>query len=199
MTIDSTDYTHPNIFKHSSYLVHLDKRRNEVYQTTYLSVVLFAYIYIYMSEILFFYSLVNVIANSTTRYYTRTRLTTQTTLDLPVHKQMLAPFNSASPADCIEPNFAGERTSSPAHIDTCIQRRIFACSRFGRKGFYRYEFNFRTNNPGLFLSLSLSTCPGNTRRTKRYVPMQTWFAGYLERNKGGELSSTQRHISAGYP
>lgn len=42
--------------------------------------------------------------------------------------------------------------------------------------------------PRTFSSSSSST--GNTRRTERYVPMQTWFAGYLEWNKGGELSST---------
>lgn len=40
------------------------------------------------------------------------------------------------------------------------------------------------------LALFLSSCPSNTRRTECYVPMQTWFAGYLERNKGGEHSST---------
>lgn len=83
---------------------------------------------------------------------TRARLTIQTTLDLPAYKQIPAPFNSASPADCTEPNFAGERTSGRAYIHICIQRHVFACLRFGRKGFYRYEFNFRTNNP---LSFSL--------------------------------------------
>lgn len=44
--------------------------------------------------------------------------------------------------------------------------------------------------PRTFSSTSFSSTAGNTRRTERYVPMQTWFAGYLEWNKGGELSST---------
>jgi len=49
------------------------------------------------------------------------------------------------------------------------------------------------------VSVSVSSCPGDTRRTERYVPMQTWFAGYLERNKGGELSSAAPYPGAGYP
>lgn len=154
--------------------------------------------------------LVNVIANSTTRYYTCVRSDnalgwlfrrhstcsrTSKYLRLSIPRVRLIALNQISLANALW----------VAHIDICIQRHVFACSRFGRKGFYRYEFNFRTNNSlflSLFLSLSflfLSTCFSNTRRTERYVPMQTWFAGYLERNKGGELSSTQRHISAGYP
>lgn len=106
----------------------------------------------------------------------------------------IPPFNSASPADCIEPNFVGGCTSGS---QICMCRRVYAHSRSGRKGFYRYEFNFHTNSSGRSFSLDpshppppLSLCPSYTRRTECYVPMQTWFAGYLERNKGGEHSST---------
>lgn len=70
----------------------------------------------------------------------------------------------------------------------CMCRRVYAHSRSGRKGFYRYEFNFHTNSSGR--SFSLYLCSNNTRRTECYVPMQTWFAGYLERNRGGEHSNT---------
>lgn len=39
----------------------------------------------------------------------------------------------------------------------CMCRRVYAHSRSGRKGFYRYEFNFHTNSSwSFFLSLSLS-------------------------------------------
>lgn len=140
----------------------LDKKKERSISNnmTHLSVI-FSRTFIHMSGSCFPSEdmIVNIIANSMTRYYKCSRSANARSVDysndtrlVSAHKQISAPFNSASPADYTEPNFAGEHTSSRAHIHAYND----ACSLFGRKGFYRYEFNFRTNSPGLSLSLSFS-------------------------------------------
>jgi len=102
-----------------------------------------------------------------------------------------------SPVDCIEPNFVGGRTSGRRYA--CIVPYMRTLVSVVKDFIVMNLIFIQTVLPVLSLSLSfarslsLSSCFSNTR-TECYVPMQTWFAGYLERNKGSEHFSKAPYL-----
>jgi len=180
------------------------KRRNKAWNGIYIACSLYQKFHFLLPRTLVKKS--NVIANSTVKYYRCAK--SDSTLG------WLLRWYSTCPRNIVQANTAFQfRESGWLHwtkfrrrthfrSQICMCHRVHAHSRSGRKRFYRYEFNFHTNSSdrSLFLSLSLSppslsSYPSNTRQTECYVPMQTWFAGYLERNKGGEHSNTAPYLN----
>lgn len=205
------------------------KRRDLYFRATYHTTGIFVSFFLsfsFSASLRLAAALVNVIANSTARYYRcardsvalragysdDTRLAARTDkYRLSIPRFRLIALNEISLADAQAPRghaytcpqpYAYARTRVLVVKDFIVMNLIFiqtVLAVLPRTLFLPFSLciplSLSFPLPSLLsLAPSFSSSPssttGNTRRTERYVPMQTWFAGYLEWNKGGELSST---------